>query len=196
MPIIQDGGKVVNDSFAIAQYLERTYPDRPSLFGGPGGAAGLPLGPASPPFSASLPAGPACTRKCIVGFLLSRIRLQHKQTSDQGVTCRTTAVIKGVKSRPTERPGCWRAGEGAALFVMNWAMLGVVKPALQPLMILDIHGVLTDDDKAFFRKQREERFGSKLEEVRRARETFVADAAMPEAARCSTLLTLLSVRLC
>lgn len=39
VPIIQDGDKTVNDSFAIAQYLERTYPDRPSLFGGPGGAA-------------------------------------------------------------------------------------------------------------------------------------------------------------
>jgi hypothetical protein len=60
---------------------------------------------------------------------------------------------------------------------MNWAMLGVVKPALQPLMILDIHGVLTDDDKAFFRKQREERFGSKLEEVRRAWEPCAADTA-------------------
>ena len=38
MPIIEDNGKVVNDSFEIALYLERTYPDKPSLFGGPGGA--------------------------------------------------------------------------------------------------------------------------------------------------------------
>ena len=37
MPIIEDNGKVVNDSFAIAQYLESTYTERPSLFGGPGG---------------------------------------------------------------------------------------------------------------------------------------------------------------
>jgi len=44
--------------------------------------------------------------------------------------------------------------------------------------ILDIHGVLTDDDKAFFRKQREERFGSKLEEVRRACEPCAAGTAM------------------
>jgi len=57
VPIIQDGDKVVNDSFAIAQYLERTYPDRPSLFGGPGGAAGLPAGPARPPFSTCRNAG-------------------------------------------------------------------------------------------------------------------------------------------
>ena len=39
MPIIEDHGKVVNDSFDIALYLEQTYPDKPTLFGGPGGAA-------------------------------------------------------------------------------------------------------------------------------------------------------------
>ena len=37
VPIIDDGGKMVGDSNAIADYLEATYPDRPSLFGGPGG---------------------------------------------------------------------------------------------------------------------------------------------------------------
>lgn len=37
VPVIEDDGKVVNDSFAIAQYLESKYADRPSLFGGPGG---------------------------------------------------------------------------------------------------------------------------------------------------------------
>ena len=41
MPIIEDHGKVVNDSFDIALYLERTYPDKPTLFGGPGGASVL-----------------------------------------------------------------------------------------------------------------------------------------------------------
>ncbi|KAK9825430.1 hypothetical protein WJX81_005481 [Elliptochloris bilobata] len=92
VPIIEDNGKVVNDSFAIAQYLERTYPDRPTLFGGPG-------------------------------------------------------------------------GEAASLFVKNWMMLTAVKPMLQPLMAVDIHSLLADDDKAYFREQREKRFGKKLEEV-------------------------------
>jgi len=77
-----------------------------------------------------------------------------------------------------ERPGRWPAGEGAALFVQDWATLGVYKPTLMPLVILDIHGVLTDDDKAFFRKQREERFGSRLEEVRRACKPCVAGTAI------------------
>ena len=33
VPVIVDGDKVVHDSWKIAQYLEATYPDRPSLFG-------------------------------------------------------------------------------------------------------------------------------------------------------------------
>ncbi len=39
VPVIVDGAAVVSDSWAIAQYLEQTYPDRPSLFGGAGGQA-------------------------------------------------------------------------------------------------------------------------------------------------------------
>ena len=39
VPVITDGSRVVADSFLIAAYLEETYPDRPSLFGGPGGEA-------------------------------------------------------------------------------------------------------------------------------------------------------------
>lgn len=37
VPVIEDKGRIVRDSFDIAVYLEETYPDRPSLFGGPGG---------------------------------------------------------------------------------------------------------------------------------------------------------------
>ena len=39
VPVIRDGNRVISDSFDIAVYLEETYPDRPSLFGGPGGMA-------------------------------------------------------------------------------------------------------------------------------------------------------------
>ena len=35
-----DGDKVIVDSFEIARYLEGTYSDTPSLFGGPGGEVG------------------------------------------------------------------------------------------------------------------------------------------------------------
>ena len=39
VPVIDDDGTLVRDSFDIALHLERKYPDRPSLFGGPGGEA-------------------------------------------------------------------------------------------------------------------------------------------------------------
>lgn len=39
IPVLRDGDNVMNDSFRIALYLEETYPDKPSLFGGPGGIA-------------------------------------------------------------------------------------------------------------------------------------------------------------
>lgn len=37
VPVLDDGGRIVRDSFAIAEYLEDAYPDRPTLFGGEGG---------------------------------------------------------------------------------------------------------------------------------------------------------------
>ena len=39
VPIIRDGETVVSDSWKIAEYLETTYPNAPSLFGGPAGLA-------------------------------------------------------------------------------------------------------------------------------------------------------------
>ena len=59
-----------------------------------------------------------------------------------------------------------RAGEAAARFVDNWVKLTAVGPFLQPLMLYDIYTVLDDEDKAYFREQREKRFGKKLEEAR------------------------------
>lgn len=37
VPVMTDGGRTVLEKWAIAEYLEDTYPDRPSLFGGLGG---------------------------------------------------------------------------------------------------------------------------------------------------------------
>jgi glutathione S-transferase len=39
VPVLLDGESPVVDSWTIANYLEDTYPDRPSLFGGAGGRA-------------------------------------------------------------------------------------------------------------------------------------------------------------
>jgi glutathione S-transferase len=35
VPVIVDGSRAVGDSWAIAEYLEQAYPDRPALFAGP-----------------------------------------------------------------------------------------------------------------------------------------------------------------
>jgi glutathione S-transferase len=43
VPVLLDGDISVADSWAIANYLEDTYPDRPSLFGGEGGRAMGPM---------------------------------------------------------------------------------------------------------------------------------------------------------
>jgi len=39
VPVIEDDGVWVDDSWVIAEYLEETYPDAPSLFGGAAGRA-------------------------------------------------------------------------------------------------------------------------------------------------------------
>lgn len=39
VPVLVDGEQIVADSWTIATYLEDTYPDQPSLFGGDGGRA-------------------------------------------------------------------------------------------------------------------------------------------------------------
>lgn len=92
VPVINDGGTIVSDSFAIAEYLEDTYPDRPSLFGGEGG-------------------------------------------------------------RATTR------------FVESWTQW-VVHPQLVRVAIMDIHDCLSPEDQAWFRADREGKFGKPLEDIR------------------------------
>jgi len=96
VPVIVDGGRVVHDSTAIAEYLDERYPDQPSLF--------------------------AC----------------------------------GI-------------GRGLTRFVQNWTET-VVQPGLVRLVVLDIHRHLGPQDQAYFRADREKRFGTTLEDFVRDRE--------------------------
>jgi glutathione S-transferase len=89
VPVIVDDGRTIADSWAIANYLEDTYPDRPSLFAGAGG-------------------------------------------------------------RTVSR------------FVNDWAD-GVLVGAIIPLIMVDLFGHIAEQDKAYFRRSREERFGTTLE---------------------------------
>lgn len=91
VPVIVDNGRAVNDSWTIANYLEDTYPDRSSLFGGSGGRA-------------------------------------------------------------------------AARFVSAWTD-NVLSPAIGPLIMLDIFKHVAPADRDYFRTSREQRLGTKLEDV-------------------------------
>jgi glutathione S-transferase len=108
VPIIDDGGTLIRDSFDIALYLERTYPDRPSLFGGPGGI-------------------------------------------------------------------------GTARFVERWCQF-VVHPPLLRMLVADIHNLLAESDRSYFRADRERKLGASLETVQADREQRVGafrDALRP-----------------
>jgi glutathione S-transferase len=94
VPVLVDKGKWIADSWAIANYLEEAYADRPSLFGGGAGIA------------------------------LSR-------------------------------------------FYNNWTD-SVLHPALIRFTLLDIWRHVAPEDRDYFRRSREERFGTSLE-------AFVAD---------------------
>jgi glutathione S-transferase len=96
VPVIVDGGKVVHDSTAIANYLETHYPDRLTLFGG-------------------------------------------------------------------------EAGRALTSFVQNWTET-VLQPALVGFVVLDICRHSAQQDQAYFRQSREERFGTSLENVVKDRE--------------------------
>jgi glutathione S-transferase len=96
VPVIRDGDKVVADSFTIALYLDDTYPDRPTLFGGPG-------------------------------------------------------------------------GEAMARFIERWSQL-TIHPYLGAAALTDIHARLAPPDQAYFRDNREKRYGKTLEDVSAGRE--------------------------
>lgn len=99
VPVLNDNGKVVIDSFLIATYLEKTYPDRPSLFGGAG-------------------------------------------------------------------------GEAAARLIESWSQTQV-HPVISRIALLDIWTMLDPKDQAYFRPQREARFGTTLEAMADTRDEQV-----------------------
>jgi len=100
VPVIRDGGRTLRDSFDIAVYLEETYPDRPTLFGGEGGR------------------------------MLSR-------------------------------------------FLERWTQM-TVHSYLGGAMLMDLFGIIHDDDRDYFRASREARFNRRLEEVPQGREERLA----------------------
>jgi glutathione S-transferase len=90
VPVIDDGGRIVADSFDIALYLETAYPDGPPLFAG-------------------------------------------------------------------------EASIAAARFLQAWAFQALHGTIVR-MILCEIHDILGDADQTYFRRSREARFGSTLEE--------------------------------
>jgi glutathione S-transferase len=61
-------------------------------------------------------------------------------------------------------------GQAHARFINAWAD-AVLLPALAPMILRDIHDVIDEGDRAYFRSSREARFGRTLEQVQDGRES-------------------------
>jgi len=99
VPVLEDDGALVGDSWAIADHLEARYPDRPSLFGG-------------------------------------------------------------------------NTGRAVTRFVQQWTIAAMHAPIFR-MIVADIHAMLADADKPYFRETREKRLGAGLEEVQAQREAML-----------------------
>lgn len=91
VPVIRDGEAVVHDSWEIARYLDRTYPDRPALFEGP-------------------------------------------------------------------------EAEALARFLVGWSGTRI-QALLMRLIVVDLFGCIHEGDRAYFRRSREARLGTSLEQA-------------------------------
>jgi glutathione S-transferase len=83
----------------------------------------------------------------------------------------STAIADYLEQRYLDRPSLFGGEIGRALarFVQNWTET-VLLAGLIRLVVLDIHRHCAPEDQAYFRRSREERFGTTLEEVVRDRE--------------------------
>jgi glutathione S-transferase len=84
----------------------------------------------------------------------------------------STTIADYLETRYYERPSLFGDDVGRALtrFVQNWTET-VLQPALIGFVVLDICRHSAPQDQAYFRKSREERFGTTLEEVVKDRES-------------------------
>ena len=78
----------------------------------------------------------------------------------------STAIADYLEERYPDRPSLFGGEIGRALarFVQNWTET-VVHIGLIRLVLLDIHRHLDPENQAYFRQDREKRFGTRLEDV-------------------------------
>jgi len=77
----------------------------------------------------------------------------------------SSAIADYLEDRYADRPSLFggEIGRGLARFVQNWTET-VLQPGLIRLVLLDIYRHIGSADQAYFRQDREKRFGTTLEE--------------------------------
>jgi glutathione S-transferase len=90
---------------------------------------------------------------------------------DRRVVHDSTAIAEYLEQRYPDRPSLFGDAAGKALtrFVQNWTET-VLQPGLIGFVVLDIWRHTGAQDQEYFRKSREERFGTTLENVVKDRE--------------------------
>lgn len=85
------------------------------------------------------------------------------------------AIALDLERRHADRPTLFggAGGEAAARFVERWTQT-VLHPYLGASVAMDIHAILDDENRAFFRDSRERRFGKALEDVPAGRDRGLA----------------------
>ena len=83
----------------------------------------------------------------------------------------STAIADYLEDRYADRPSLFggETGPGLTRFVQNWTET-VLQTGLIRLVLMDIYKHIGPEDQAYFRKSREERFRTTLEEVVKDRE--------------------------
>lgn len=92
------------------------------------------------------------------------------------VVAESWPIAEYLESRYPERPSLFGGdtGRGLTRFLQAWVEQRL-NPVLRRLIILDVHDHVLPEDRAYFRRSREERFGATLEQVQSGREGRIED---------------------
>lgn len=87
------------------------------------------------------------------------------------VVAESLAIALYLEETYPNRPSLFlgEGGKAMARFIERWSQ-SMLAPLLSSMLLMDIHELLDDDDKAYFRATREARFGNRLEDITLGRE--------------------------
>jgi glutathione S-transferase len=85
-------------------------------------------------------------------------------------------IAEHLERRYPDAPSLFgdESGQAVSRFINSWAD-SVLVPAISRVILLDIHGVIHEKDRDYFRSSREQRYGMRLEDVVSDRAARLAD---------------------